>query len=676
MRYIKYIILILITVALIAYYYKPVKSYATETNLKTLAVTLVIDTSGSMTSTDPLKLRKEAADILIDVLSPEDYLGIITFDSKVKVVQQIAKVMGEDNKTKLKDNLASYIVESGDTDYNLALLEAQQQLDSVTEENISKVVLFITDGEPDPDEHRGGEPGFMDGYMENLWETVENMGRKNQSIYAIGFSDGIRSDILTKICLDTGGYYQILKDAEALTNGMLEIINSIKIQESVGMLEGWNKSQDEVTMEPVIIHDFYISKEGFRMGETQGITSSLMIGGLPVTKAKNTVIQSYELLIDYSDHTTESISLYDDGQKAHNDLKAGDGIWSNYIVFHKEGNWRPSFLVRGIYHNETIEVYNKVESFKVIPPGVIYIEKATKNLGTELTGVEGKQLSIPLTAENNSEFEETLIITSTVNKESLTRKQVTLKPKEIKNINIPIELHNSLWEASREKKLEVELQFQAGHNLTTINAENLNYHLSVVTYSEYATGRIKDFLWENKITGILFLATILSFIIGGEIIYLTMRNKRKVVNGVLNYHIKKLDTVDDTNKLFSLTGINKESLVISFGVNNPVADYYIPGTRYNYDIIISADYKPLKFRFMEGWNALFQRGKPIMYNLSVTKPGIIEKDGEIFTSMYLMDDEKFESGGFVFWFSMPGNKWLKHKAMGRNVLEGKYEEGK
>ncbi|MDF2951422.1 MAG: hypothetical protein K0S18_1005, partial [Anaerocolumna sp.] len=197
----------------------------------------------------------------------------------------------------------------------------------------------------------------------------------------------------------------------------------------------------------------------------------------------------------------------------------------------------------------------------------------------------------------------------------------------------PIELHNSLWEASREKNLEVELQFQAGHNLTTINAEKLNYHLSVVTYSEYATRKIKDFLWGNKITGILLLATILSFVIGGEIIYLTMINKRKVVNGVLNYHIKRLDTVDDANKLFSLTGINKESLVISFGVNNSVADYYIPGTRYNYDIIISADYKPLKFRFMEGWKALFQRGKPIMYNLSVTKPGIIEKDGEIFTSM-------------------------------------------
>ncbi|MDF2951421.1 MAG: hypothetical protein K0S18_1004 [Anaerocolumna sp.] len=63
-------------------------------------------------------------------------------------------------------------------------------------------------------------------------------------------------------------------------------------------------------------------------------------------------------------------------------------------------------MVRGIYHNETIEVYNKVESFNVIPPGVIYIEKATENPGTELTVVEGKQLSIPLTAENNSEFEE------------------------------------------------------------------------------------------------------------------------------------------------------------------------------------------------------------------------------------------------------------------------------
>ena len=134
---------------------------------ETLAVSLVIDTSGSMADTDPLKLRETAANIFIDLLSPEDYLGIITFDTATTVVQPLQKVNDSFQKAMFKQNLEPNIEARGDTNYKVALDEAFNQLSGLQESNVRKVVVFITDGEPDPDSRRKNEPGFMDAYMES-----------------------------------------------------------------------------------------------------------------------------------------------------------------------------------------------------------------------------------------------------------------------------------------------------------------------------------------------------------------------------------------------------------------------------------------------------------------------------------------------------------------------------
>ncbi|MDF2473662.1 MAG: hypothetical protein K0R21_1444 [Anaerocolumna sp.] len=676
MRYIrKHCMLIIITLILIAYDYVPVKSEEQGAATRDLAVALVIDTSGSMSTTDPLKLRQEAADIFIDLLSPKDYLGIITFDSEVTVVSQLSKVQGDKNKSRLKDNLTSYITEEGDTDYNTALEEASKQLDLIEDENVSKIVLFITDGEPDPDEDRVNQPGFMDTYMEKLWGIAGTMSINNQSIYAIGFSDGIRSDVLKKICLDTGGYYQILKDSEALTNGMLEIINNIKSQESVGMLEAWDRDENQDAVQPAIIHDFFISKEGYRIGEVLGVTSSLTVGGSRLKQDTDIEFQKYELQITYEDGSFEKVSLYDDGQQVHNDFYAGDGIWSNYIVFSREGVLHPSFLVEGIYHGESIKVENKLETVNVLPGGSILISFPEENQEELLLGVEGKRLSYPVIIENNSDFIETLNITSTINTGSLLEKQINLKPHEVKNTTMDIMLNGTLVQEAQDNIHEIEITFQAEHELTSLNIKNVKRQVRVVSRNDYLSMQLKALFLDTKVSALVIAALLIGFIVSGELFYYTLFNKRKVVNGILTYHLKKMDSQTESNEIYSLTGLNKDTLVISFDINNPTADYYIPGTRFHYAIIISAEYKPKKVRFLEGWNALFQKKKPLKYSLVVTKPGIIEKDGQIYTSMYLKDDEQFESGGFIFWFSMPGNVGSKQKVSGRNVLEGKCEEG-
>ena len=152
-----------------------------------IAVSLVIDTSGSMAETDPTNLRKTAADIFVDLLSPEDYVGIVSFSTDVTELAPMQQVGDASNKQNIKASLAPIVNANGNTNYQLALQKAEQQLDSYAGEDVKKVIIFLTDGVPEPDYALREDTAFMTAYMESLWQTTAQIGLKNYAVYALGF---------------------------------------------------------------------------------------------------------------------------------------------------------------------------------------------------------------------------------------------------------------------------------------------------------------------------------------------------------------------------------------------------------------------------------------------------------------------------------------------------------
>ena len=61
------------------------------------------------------------------------------------------------------------------------------------------------------------------------------------------------------------------------------------------------------------------------------------------------------------------------------------------------------------------------------------------------------------------------------------------------------------------------------------------------------------------------------------------------------------------------------------------------------------------------------------YRISATEPGLIEKEGEFFTTKVLIEEDLFESGGYRFCYYWPYNKWNRTKKTGSNILAGKSE---
>lgn len=205
---------------------KSVSAEETTTSEK-IAVSLVIDTSGSMADTDPNNLRKTAADIFIDLLSPEDYLGIVTFSTDVVEAFPLQQVVSVENKANMKSVLAPAVTATGDTDYLKALQAAEYQLDGFTEQDVRKVIIFLTDGVPDPDAVQSDDPAFMSDYMDSIWATTANIGLKDYPIYALGFGNSNQS-ILQRIAADTRGEAKFIESPSAIATNFFEILRTLK----------------------------------------------------------------------------------------------------------------------------------------------------------------------------------------------------------------------------------------------------------------------------------------------------------------------------------------------------------------------------------------------------------------------------------------------------------------
>lgn len=210
--------------------------------LENLAVSLVVDISGSMGQTDPDGLRETAAKMFIDLLSPEDSIGVITFDQNVNIPVPFQKVESTANKNLMKNTLSGNLQPAGDTDYVRAMESALSQLESV-ENEARKVILFVTDGIPDPDPSRREEQGFMDSYMNGLWALTGRAAEEKIPVYTVGFGD-IDPEILERMSQETLGAATITEDPGTLAEVFFGIVENLK-KRSPLMEEEFNLTEEK-----------------------------------------------------------------------------------------------------------------------------------------------------------------------------------------------------------------------------------------------------------------------------------------------------------------------------------------------------------------------------------------------------------------------------------------------
>ena len=161
---------------------------------------LVLDTSGSMHG-EPLQTAKQTALAIAELLTEEDVLTVVTFDSITEVVLQ--KVTMNDEGKDLARRQISGIQTRGMTNLSGGWFEGAKQLSEVMEEDEEYVhhLILLSDG-------RANE-GLLD--VDKLCEHVSEMRELGMSTSCVGFSDNYEMRWLEKMAEAGGGR---LHDAE------------------------------------------------------------------------------------------------------------------------------------------------------------------------------------------------------------------------------------------------------------------------------------------------------------------------------------------------------------------------------------------------------------------------------------------------------------------------------
>jgi Mg-chelatase subunit ChlD len=194
-----------------------------DDGLRPVDVTLVMDTSGSMSSS--VKLRNTAGQRFVAGLLDVDRAAVVDFDSSAYVAQDLTSDFGAANST--LDNLGS----GGGTDIGSGLSTANSQFASNSNDSRAQVMILLTDGR--------GNGGISEA------QTAAN---QNTTVYTVGF-DNANRDKLRDIANITDGEFNYVTDRSELPNVFSRIAeNTTEINDTDG-----DGLSDEMEREGVIL---------------------------------------------------------------------------------------------------------------------------------------------------------------------------------------------------------------------------------------------------------------------------------------------------------------------------------------------------------------------------------------------------------------------------------------
>ena len=612
-----------------------------------LAISLVIDTSGSMEDTDPQRLRESVTNSFIDHLNPDDYLGIITFNSHVDLVIAPEKLENDTIRDEMKEILANKLEDAGNTDYTSALEEANDSLQLLNEDNLTKIIIFLTDGEPYPGP-RYLRDNDMDSYMNELWQVVSDIGDNDYPVYSIGFTDEIDIDVLNRMANETDGDVRIYEDANDLDENLVSLL--LSREEIVEELLEIERVSSQIDGQPVLVSDFWFSQGGYRLGESTVVTGSVMIANSRISSGGSLIIDSFQLITEDEDGDIRNIDLYDDGTQIHGDIRADDGLYSNRMTFNRPGTYNARLSMTGSFNGEDLSLDKDLGQFRVAQPGTVSLSQD----GQSLSVTRGDSLSIPLIIDNDSEFEERIFLSIDEDIGQLSNNQLDLEANWQGQYDLRVVLDPDLSLGNHK----INILAEAREESTTIEINALEYDFELV-------GRWQG-LWTGFLQGSSPILLIISLIIGlaliifllGLFLYFLLVKPKLKVKGTLLYWKE-----NESQSEIDLSSMKKNKISISFD-DEGVFDYSIGNSPYSYKLIVYKEGLEKGLKFILGWKTLLRRASSPDLIIETSQPGIIEHDNQIRTKMNLYDGNEFISGDYHF-------RYINRNEEGKNVLEGK-----
>lgn len=628
-----------------------------DLNSEKLAVSLVIDTSGSMLQTDPDMLRRRVADIFIEMLNPDDYLGMVVFNSEVTLAVPPQRMEGQAVRENFRESIQDRLQGTADTDYAQALSAAENQLDGITDSDARKLIIFLTDGRPDPDPVNvaPGSPQ-MAAYMETLWTRTASIGEKGYPVYSIGFSEGIDVEVLNRIAEETGGDVRIYRDAAELDQNLIQILGSREeiiqellapaiIQEAIG--------------KPVIQNEFWPKRGGYRVGETETVVASIRVGNRSLGEGPLLQIESFNFVVEKANGEISRLPLNDDGVENSGDIMAGDGRWTTRWSISSEYSAKVYLEASGTYREEAFDLKRDLGEIFTAEPGSLTIAPASDSLWVRA----GETLTIPVLVESRSPFAEVVQVQAQGDMGELRSNQIEIGPETSRTVNLYIDTDEGLEKGISELSIiasPLHPETQLDNNMITYQVETVGFFGNIIKSLQ------ENMLLVGVLGGVFVVLPFAVFLLG-NLFYLILLAPATKLRGTLEcWKEGQKKEKQDLN----LKERKKREVRISMDMEDP-ADFNLNSRRYTYDIMVGKKLLVEGRKFILGWKKLFSNKPMTSTYIKTSLPGIMNFRNDIYTEMNLYDGMEFTSGDYHFRYSMGDKKWSKGEEAGKDFLEGR-----
>jgi len=161
-----------------------------------LDITLVIDSSGSMSTNDQENLRITGAKQIIDLSRPGDRIRLRKFSTTTSLVAEPTEIKGGKSRRFLIKKAESISI-GGATDITQALERAWDDLDSDPQPDLQRYIVLLTDGKIEG--LSGGEAATKASRQKLLNDLVPRYKNRGWTIYTIGLSENVDEELLKQI---------------------------------------------------------------------------------------------------------------------------------------------------------------------------------------------------------------------------------------------------------------------------------------------------------------------------------------------------------------------------------------------------------------------------------------------------------------------------------------------
>ncbi|MBI6872277.1 vWA domain-containing protein [Clostridium aciditolerans] len=166
-------------------------------------VVFVIDTSGSMSKTDPNNERFSAALDLLNSMNEENRVSFYRFDDTSEQILPMTEVTDKMKKD-IKEKLKLHENPKGNTNMGDALQKAYDEIKLTEKPDRNAMIILLSDG---------GDTYNLDNNFNEIMKPFKSTGIP---IYTVGMADGNNYYMLKKISRESNGNYYGVKEAKDL----------------------------------------------------------------------------------------------------------------------------------------------------------------------------------------------------------------------------------------------------------------------------------------------------------------------------------------------------------------------------------------------------------------------------------------------------------------------------